>query len=1161
MPSVSPLRREVDPSRCETLVDLLRLRGEADGDGLAYTFLEDGEREAGRRTFGELDGRAKAVAAVLQRRGDVGDRALLVYPPGLEYVEAFFGCLYAGLVPVPVYPPRPNRSVRRLRSILSDSGAALLLSTTDVLDDRRFEALGSLPRAVEWIRTDTVDDPAGDSWQAPGVDGEDLALLQYTSGATAAPKGVMVSHANLLANERMIQRALGHDESSTFASWLPIYHDMGLIGNLLQPLYVGASCVFMSPTAFLQKPARWLRAIGDYRARTSGAPNFAYDLCVERIGPEEREALDLSSWRVAYNGSEPVRAGTLERFATAFAPAGFRREAFWPCYGLAEATLLVSGGAPNRAPRVRRFGEGALDPAGPDSGDASAGPARRLVSCGGAVDGVEIAVVDPETRTGSGEGRVGEIWVRGASVAQGYWNRPVASEASFSVRRRDTGEGPYLRTGDLGLLLDGELFLTGRLKDLVIIRGKNHYPRDIEDTVEGCHEALRSGGAVACGVEDGGAERLVIFAEVERRHYRNLDPGAVLGAIRSAVAEEHELAVHAVFLLKPGRLPRTSCGKKQRHACRRWFRAGGGDPITEWRASLGPQGEGARRVTLPLPASLTEVEDWLAAAVEAEISLPGGDLDRTVPLASQGVDSIAATLLCHRIEAELGVIVSAGDVVGEATVADLADRVWAARSRDPRTRVSTPEPADGAEAPLSHGQRALWFLDQVEPESDTYVIARAVRVHGRIDVDALQRAVDGLVARHDALRTAFVTVGGRPRQRVVPDRSVRVVEVDTRGWSEARLREEVEGAARRPFDLRRDALLRLILFRGGPEPPLFLICVHHIVADLWSLALMMQELGVLYGRALGGEGGPGPLAPARVSPSDLVRWQSELLAGPRGRRMKAFWEDELAGGIPSLDLPVDRAPKPGSGPGTAGRVRFGLGPAISSRVRSLAREQGATLYMTHLAALQALLYRYTGQERFVVGSLTSGRSRADLAAVVGYLVNPVAFRADVSPSEPFEALLRQTRERVKDVLRHQDYPFSLVVESLRPERSAARPQLIQVMFVFQRAHLLDERGLDRFALGEPGARMEWGGLSLESLELPPLSAPFDLTVTVADLGEEIRGSLDYRADLFEEETVRGMARHLVAVLAGAAGDPSLAVDELPLERKPGNEPAISSWGP
>ncbi|HEY9282293.1 MAG TPA: fatty acyl-AMP ligase, partial [Pyrinomonadaceae bacterium] len=576
------------------LVSLLRQRGERQAERLAYTFLTDGETAEESLTYGELDERARAVGAMLQGRGLGGERVLLLYPPGLEYVTAFWGCLYAGAVAVPVYPPRQNQSLRRLEAVAADAQAKAALTAAQYLS-RKDSADGDSPvlSRLSWL-TAAGGGSAGE-WRPPVISADTPAFLQYTSGSTAEPKGVMLSHGNLLHNERMIREAFRQTEQSVIVGWLPLYHDMGLIGNVLQAAYVGARCVLMSPVSFLQDPARWLAAITRYKATTSGGPNFAYDLCARKIPAARRESLDLSSWAVAFNGAEPIRHDTLERFAAAFAPCGFRREAFFPCYGLAEATLFVAGDFKAGPPVVR-----AVEPQALELGRVADAPhddasAVKLVGSGRAADGQRVLVVNPETLRPCAAEEVGEIWVSGPSVARGYWNRPEESEHTFGAYLADGGGGPYLRTGDLGFLEDGELFVTGRLKDLIIVRGRNYYPQDIERTVEESHGGLRPGCGAAFSVELDGEERLVVVQETER--HPKADPAEMIGAIRQAVADAHEVQVYAVALVRLGAVPKTSSGKLRRGECRAKFLSGQLGAVSEWRAGAARTGDAASAPT------------------------------------------------------------------------------------------------------------------------------------------------------------------------------------------------------------------------------------------------------------------------------------------------------------------------------------------------------------------------------------------------------------------------------------------------------------------------------------------------------------------------------------------------------------------------------------
>ncbi|HEY4012455.1 MAG TPA: AMP-binding protein [Polyangiaceae bacterium] len=567
-----------------TLVAALDGRAVATPDRVFCTVLRDGEKEDGALTYGALRDRARAVGAGLMRSGAAGAPAVLVYPQGgLDFLVAFFGCLYAGVVAIPTNLPNRKKGVEGLRRIIEDAGARCLLSAAPVIERLRDDFGEISPhRKVECVDTEALAKEDAGEW-TERVDAGGIALLQYTSGSTGTPRGVAVTHGNLVANHRQLQSSFAASESDVFVSWLPTFHDMGL-GTVLGTLWVGGRCVVMSPQAFLQDPARWLRAISNHRATISGGPDFAYDLCARRVGAEEWKKLDLGSWRVAYDGSEPVRATTIERFSDTFRGCGFRRDAFHAVYGLAESTLFVSSAAAEVPPWVEPFSSEALESGrGERAGPGAA--SRALVSCGHAWPGTEIAIVDPETREEYGAGRIGEIWVRGASVAAGYWNKEEESAAAFRAETAD-GEGPFLRTGDLGFFHDGHLFVTGRHKDLVIIRGRNHHPQDIEDSVSDCHPALVHNGCAAFSIDGADGELLVVVQEVARTALRTLDAAAVMRAIRRAVSEEHALHTHAVVLLKPATLPRTSSGKARRGECRRAFLDRSLPAVASWIAPI-----------------------------------------------------------------------------------------------------------------------------------------------------------------------------------------------------------------------------------------------------------------------------------------------------------------------------------------------------------------------------------------------------------------------------------------------------------------------------------------------------------------------------------------------------------------------------------------------
>jgi acyl-CoA synthetase (AMP-forming)/AMP-acid ligase II len=557
---------------CSSLGALLRRRALQHPDRRAFTFLHNGETELGHLSCGDLDRRAQGIAAALRRHAASGDRALLLYPPGLDFIAAFCGCLYAGVVAVPAPLPdaiRLKRTLPRLQAVADDAQAALVLTDGD--NARTLTEAGALAATV--LATDRLD--AAESFPAlPQIGGDDLAYLQYTSGSTSTPKGVMVSHGTLVRHCEDVRRAWDYRADSIAATWLPHFHDYGLVDGLLLPLYAGIPSFLMSPVAFYMRPLRWLKAVSHHRVTHSQGPNFAFEHCLERAKPEQCADLDLSSWRVASNGAEPIALDTIERFAAAFAPYGLRREALYPAYGLAEATLLVATRRHERVPCARICDADALERHRVTGADAGRPGARQrpVVSCGAPIGATEVVIVDPQCLRRCAEREVGEIWVSGAGVASGYWGRSEDTARTFGGLV--DGRGPYLRTGDLGFLEDGELYVTGRIKDVIIIRGRNHYPQDIELTVAQSHPGLRAGHGAAFGLQVKGSERLVVVQELRAPQAAAADIDEIVGCIRAAVSEQHEIQVHEVALVRPGSVPKTSSGKIQRGLCRERFVAG-----------------------------------------------------------------------------------------------------------------------------------------------------------------------------------------------------------------------------------------------------------------------------------------------------------------------------------------------------------------------------------------------------------------------------------------------------------------------------------------------------------------------------------------------------------------------------------------------------------
>jgi acyl-CoA synthetase (AMP-forming)/AMP-acid ligase II len=779
----------------DTMVSLLRGHADRHPDRLAYVFLGDGEVETARLTFAELDYFARALAVQFADRTAVGDRALLLYPPGLEFVKALFGCHYAGVVPVPVHPPSRHH-VDRLRSIVEDADSKLVLSPEVLKSELNSDSIKSwLSAGSTWCTTDAWTTEPAATWSPPNINSGSLALLQYTSGSTGRPKGVIVSHGNLLANEEAMRMAFGHDETSTVVGWLPLYHDMGLIGNLLQPLYVGATAILMPPMTFLERPARWLRAISKYHARTSGGPNFAYELCLRKISATDRKGLDLSSWSLAFNGSEPIRASTLERFSAAFAEYGFRRSAFQPCYGLAEATLLVSTPTRGRAPTVRSFDKLALSSGIATTETHLAEASERLVGCGVAPSGHAIMIVDPASQLPCPDGKIGEIWFRGPSAAKGYWRQDSETDRVFHAHGSDAGESRFVRTGDLGFIVDKELFVAGRIKDLIILRGRNYYPADLEQVLDEMVAGLRPGcnaAFLAPGDSTDAEEHLVLVAEVQRDYLRTNGEASIFQAIRAAIAASSDIGIGEIVLAQPSSIPKTTSGKVRRNACRDAYLKGTLSVFARTRRAIPPSGSGGPAESAQTARS-AEIEKVLRQYLVMQLRCSDAELRADTTIHSLGLNSLQLVELKHALDAALRVDLPLAVLFSTQSIPSLAVQIAALPA------VTGSDPALNAKQEgLSFAQRAMWTVHKLDQGNNSYNLHLVLDIDGVLDVARLRVALAILLERHEQLRTTYwasrdtVTCVVQPLDALPEWFS----DVDAAGWNIDRLQEDLASRPR-----------------------------------------------------------------------------------------------------------------------------------------------------------------------------------------------------------------------------------------------------------------------------------------------------------------------------------------------------------------------------
>ncbi len=1011
-----------------TLVDMLQQRSEAQADEFAFTFL-NADQNKDKLTYRELEQQARAIGATLQQMDAAGERVLLMYQPGLAFIAAFFGCLYAGAVAVPAYPPRLNRPMPRLRSIVADTQARFVLTNRQI-HSKLAQRLSNMPdlAALSWIATDDLAGGVEATWQKSQLNGETLAFLQYTSGSTAAPKGVMISHRNALFNLSLIDQGFGTTVESRGLFWLPPYHDMGLI-SLLHSVYCGGSSALMSPATFLQRPLGWLEAISNTQATISGGPNFAYDLCVRRMATEENPIFDLSHWQVAFNGAEPVRAETLRQFAETFKPYGFRPEAFYPCYGLAETTLFAAGGSLSETPVVKAWQGSALtkNKAIPASADDEA--QRVLVGCGQTLPGQTIRIVNPETLRSCPPDQIGEIWLAGSSVAQGYWGRAEETQQTFTAYLTDSGEGPFLRTGDLGFLADGELFISGRRKDLIIIRGRNYYPQDIELTVQQSHAGLQPDGGVAFSIETEteteteAEEQLVIVQEVTRQNRRpNIDE--VAQAIRQAVSTEHDVSVYAVVLIKPGRLPRTSSGKVQRYLCRAKFQADELAPLgvsrltTELapRASHSLQPSPLQQALLQLDPETqqSELTTQLQTQIGQMIGLPPDQLSPTQPLQSFGFDSLMLFELKARLETELGVMFPADQFQQVGTIRWLVQQALAQWTTEPADKAQPVWPEQGCltgPVPLTPIQR--YFFREIQIEPNHWNGTLLMELDQKLKSVYLEEALGYILTHHDTLHLRFKqSEDGSAWQQhyALPDQPVPFTRIDLAGLEAGEQQTTITATMQKQqtlINLSHGPLLHIIYFECGPhQPDRLLIIIHHLVFDGLSALVLFQDILRVYQQLEQGQ-------PARLPPKTASyrawaeRLQEYAQSSEQLQAEAAYWLNPARAEI--KPLPVDHR----SGPnldGTEQAVDRILSQEDSLALLKKAQEaDGAGIEAILLTALAQTCQRWAGQAALLVELERHGRvplfDDIDLTRTVGFFNNRAPILLDIGQAQtPVESL-------------------------------------------------------------------------------------------------------------------------------------------------------------
>jgi amino acid adenylation domain-containing protein len=1132
--------RESGPVSPSSFVSLLRELAQQRPADIALIVVseQDGITVDAPFTYAELDNRVRALAVQLQRRFDKGNRVLLMLDNDDHYVVAFFACLYAGLIAVPVFPPESARHqhLARLTGIAVDAQACCVLTVSKVLDlvNASVQDLDTSVIAIDMLGSDGADD-----WMPHIPTDDDIAFLQYTSGSTSAPKGVMVSHGNLMANERAIGQALAIGPGDLLVSWLPLFHDMGLIGGLLQPFFQGIKLILMTPKYFLERPVRWLQAIARHGGTISGGPDFAYRLCLERIKDTQLTSLDLSSWRIAFSGAEPVRHETLDAFIERFAIAGFAQNSVYPCYGLAEATLMISTSHVNAGLVTTAFAANELR-----QGHAvPQADGQILVANGGVVAEHQVSIRNPDNGAACKHGTTGEIWASGPSIAQGYWNKPEATAATFVEFDGRT----WLRTGDLGFIHQDQLYVAGRIKDLIIVRGHNLYPQDIEQVIEREVEAVRKGRVAAFAVEGSDGEGIGIAAEISRNLQKLMPSDKLVELLSAVVSGTCGEPLQVVLLLNPGALPKTSSGKLQRQACRKGWLEDSLDAYAIYAFGSYPKGGPAQNESRRV--DLTETEKNLAGIWADVLKLTSVDrLHRDTHFFTAGGNSLAATQAAVMVEARWGIEFPIRTFFEYPLLSTCATEL----SRRVENGVMKPQVpllkvlSRNTPLPLSHAQQRQWFLWQFDPTGTAYHIQGALRLTGECDQAALAIAIDDLVQRHESLRTLFsLGDNGETVQLIQPHGQLPLQFIDLFDAHDGELQaaEVLRQLDAAPFDLTRGPLVRFALVRLADQSHILAVVMHHIIADGISMRILIDELATSYGAA--SHHSAAVLPDLRIQYADYAQWHRQWLTAGEAERQLAYWCEQLGHSRSVLPLPVDHQRR-SIARYSAAHYEFSLPETLSTALRQQAENAGATLFMALLSGLQVLLYRYTGQRDIRVGSPVASRQRVEVQGIVGLFVNTLVLASHIDGRDTVAQVLAQVRDMTLGAQAHQDLPFEQLVEALQPERSLSHNPLFQVMF----NHLQEDYRILQ-------------GLPQLAVTIEPFrsgAAQFELTLeTREDVQGRVRGSFVYARELFEPETIARIASHYLAVLTALATQPHCPVDDIHL-LSPEEHQKLNQWG-
>ncbi len=1069
-------------------------------------------------TYYELLAQVKILASLIRQKVNHGDRAIICLPPGLDYVRAFYACLYAGVVAVPLFPPLSKQRGNRIDKILENTEANHIFSNLQSVEKvEKFISTLPASQSPQLLLVDSLSDNL-DCLESAEITDNEPAFLQYTSGSTGSPKGVMVFHRNIIANLKALCEATGCNENDIFVNWLPLFHDLGLINTVLLPVYLGATSILIPPTRFIQSPELWLDAISKFRGTICGAPNFAYDHCSRRVVSERIEQMDLGSWRIAFNAGEIVRASTLRTFADKFKASGFNKSAFYPSYGMAESTVFIAGGNCDSIPVINKF----------DFHNSSSGAVHvtcdldaetELVGNGRVQSGHHLKIVNPEKFTELEEGFVGEIWIAGPSVSPGYWNTVIAKEETFRCGLRkiaNSENNSYLRTGDLGFVWNSELYITGRLKELIVIHGQNFYPTDIEDTIQGSHRALVGCPGAAFSVEVDGDEKLVVVQEIHREYLKKADAKFLYLRVTAIIAESFEIGVHDVIFVRPASIPKTSSGKIQRILCKDKY-------VKREFESV------AIDVDLPTSEPRTLLEQKLVLIWREVLNVSHlGIEDNFFAL---GGNSLSATVITSRIRDEFQIEMPVRFLFEYPTIADFSKAL--ATFEDDQILPPIRFREDRRKLSLSYAQQRMWFIDKLYEGGAEYNIPGIFELKGELKKALFEEAIQAIVMRHEVIRTNYVTVDGVPEIKIRNDANVPFEYEDISHLSPKIQTLELEKLATRyietPFDLAQDLLVRVRVIKFSDEFHTVLFYMHHIVSDGWSLGIFVREFSRFYDDLCNDK--LASIESLKIQYADYSSWQREWLAGSILDVQLGYWARKLANIPQTHDLPLLK-PRSFQRNFAGCSLSRSIDKNTRKRIRDFCQVHDVTPFMFLQTAFSLLLSRYSAEDDIVVGSATAGRTHSDVEPLIGLFANTLVIRTIMKSGLSFLKLLQQNKKTILDAYRHQHVPFEMLVEELQPERSLSHHPIFQIMFSLRNIDIQSE--------------ISTGGLILEPKIGESITSRFDIELHISDTDKELSFFWLYNPELFAEEFIEQLAQSYQLLLLDILDFPETDILEFDL---------------